>query len=100
MIVGKWCRCVAVIDQDHGTRLPRPAGRLGRAGGGWLGDLPREGGGAGLGREMSDGGDRLSSMRPAIKAGLLMVWRDPDTLQIGIDPRRAIALRGMRGARP
>jgi bacteriocin biosynthesis cyclodehydratase domain-containing protein len=37
-------------------------------------------------------------MRPAIKAGLLMVWRDPDTLQIGIDPRRAIALRGMRGA--
>ncbi len=26
-----------------------------------------------------------------------MVWRDPDTLQIGIDPRRAVALRGMRG---
>ncbi|MGO9220101.1 MAG: hypothetical protein ACLP5E_20410 [Streptosporangiaceae bacterium] len=39
-------------------------------------------------------------MRPAIKAGLLMVWRDPDTLQIGIDPRRAVALRGMRGAEP
>jgi bacteriocin biosynthesis cyclodehydratase domain-containing protein len=39
-------------------------------------------------------------MRPAIKAGLLMVWRDPDTLQIGIDPRRAVALRGMRGAGP
>ncbi len=37
-------------------------------------------------------------MRPAIKAGLLMVWRDPDTLQIGIDPRRAVALRGMHGA--
>ena len=36
-------------------------------------------------------------MRPAIKAGLLLVWRDPDTLQIGIDPRRAVALRGMRG---
>jgi hypothetical protein len=36
-------------------------------------------------------------MRPAIKAGLLMVWRDPDTLQIGIDPRRAVALHGMRG---
>jgi bacteriocin biosynthesis cyclodehydratase domain-containing protein len=47
---------------------------------------------------MSAGGDTLSCMRPAIKAGLLMVWRDPDTLQIGIDPRRAIALRGMRGA--
>jgi hypothetical protein len=39
-------------------------------------------------------------MRPAIKAGLLMVWRDQDTLQIGIDPRRAVALRGMRGAEP
>src|ERR1035438_3462681 len=39
-------------------------------------------------------------MRPAIKAGLLMVWRDPDTLQLGIDPRRAVALRGMRGAEP
>lgn len=39
-------------------------------------------------------------MRPAITAGLLMVWRDPDTLQIGIDPRRAVALRGMRGAEP
>jgi hypothetical protein len=37
-------------------------------------------------------------MRPAIKAGLLWVWRDRDTLQIGIDPRRAVALRGMRGA--
>ena len=37
-------------------------------------------------------------MRPAIKPGLLMVWRDPDTLQIGIDPRRAVALTGMRGA--
>jgi bacteriocin biosynthesis cyclodehydratase domain-containing protein len=49
---------------------------------------------------MSDGSDRLAPMRPAIKAGLLMVWRDPDTLQIGIDPRRAVALRGMRGAEP
>jgi hypothetical protein len=37
-------------------------------------------------------------MRPAIKAGLRMVWRDRDTLQIGIDPRRAVALTGMRGA--
>jgi hypothetical protein len=34
-------------------------------------------------------------MRPAIKPGLLVVWRDRDTLQIGIDPRRAIALSGM-----
>ncbi|MBO0773898.1 MAG: hypothetical protein J2P35_20805 [Actinobacteria bacterium] len=37
-------------------------------------------------------------MRPALKAGLLPVWRDRDTLQIGIDPRRAIALTGMAGA--
>jgi hypothetical protein len=34
-------------------------------------------------------------MRPALKSGLLPVWRDRDTLQIGIDPRRAIALSGM-----
>jgi hypothetical protein len=27
-----------------------------------------------------------------------MVWRDRDTLQIGIDPRRAVVLTGMRGA--
>jgi hypothetical protein len=46
---------------------------------------------------MSAARGRLTAMRPAIKAGLLMVWRDPDTLQIGIDPRRAVALRGMRG---
>ncbi len=39
-------------------------------------------------------------MRPAIRAGLLLVWRDPDTLQIGIDPRRAIAITGMAGAGP
>jgi hypothetical protein len=30
-----------------------------------------------------------------LKAGLLTVWRDRDTLQIGIDPRRAVALTGM-----
>jgi bacteriocin biosynthesis cyclodehydratase domain-containing protein len=34
-------------------------------------------------------------MRPALKSGLLPVWRDRDTLQIGIDPRRAIALSGI-----
>ena len=39
-------------------------------------------------------------MRPALKSGLLPVWRDRDTLQIGIDPRRAIALSGMAGAAP
>ena len=37
-------------------------------------------------------------MRPALKSGLLPVWRDRDTLQIGIDPRRAIALTGMSQA--
>ena len=37
-------------------------------------------------------------MRPALKPGLLPVWRDRDTLQIGIDPRRAVALTGMAGA--
>jgi hypothetical protein len=39
----------------------------------------------------------LGRMRPALKPGLLAVWRDRDTLQIGIDPRRAIALTGMAG---
>ncbi|HEY3735019.1 MAG TPA: ThiF family adenylyltransferase [Streptosporangiaceae bacterium] len=34
-------------------------------------------------------------MRPALKPGLLPVWRDRDTLQIGIDPRRAVALSGV-----
>jgi ThiF family len=34
-------------------------------------------------------------MRPALKAGLLPLWRDRDTVQIGIDPRRAVALTGL-----
>jgi len=34
-------------------------------------------------------------VRPALKAGLLPVWRDRDTLQIGVDPRRAVALGGL-----
>jgi len=37
-------------------------------------------------------------MRPVLKPGLETVWRNRDTVQIGIDPRRAIALTGMRGA--
>ncbi len=44
---------------------------------------------------LSDPGGKLQAMRPALKAGLLPVWRDRDTLQIGIDPRRAVALSGM-----
>jgi hypothetical protein len=31
-------------------------------------------------------------MRPALKVGLRPLWRDRDTLQIGVDPRRARAL--------
>jgi bacteriocin biosynthesis cyclodehydratase domain-containing protein len=34
-------------------------------------------------------------MRPALKAGLLPLWRDRDTLQFGVDPRRAVALAGL-----
>ena len=34
-------------------------------------------------------------MRPALRAGLLPVWRDRGTLQIGVNPRRAVALSGM-----
>ena len=40
----------------------------------------------------------LGRVRPALKSGLLPVWRDRDTLQIGIDSRRAVALTGMGGA--
>jgi bacteriocin biosynthesis cyclodehydratase domain-containing protein len=36
-------------------------------------------------------------VRPALKPGLLPVWRDRDTVQIGIDSRRAVALTGMAG---
>jgi bacteriocin biosynthesis cyclodehydratase domain-containing protein len=35
------------------------------------------------------------SVRPALKAGLLPLWRDRDTLQFGVDPRRAVALGGL-----
>jgi hypothetical protein len=31
-------------------------------------------------------------VRPVLKAGLLPLWRDRDTLQFGVDPRRAVAL--------
>src|ERR1700757_2385293 len=34
-------------------------------------------------------------MRPALKAGLLPVWRDRETLQCGVDPRRAVAVAGL-----
>jgi bacteriocin biosynthesis cyclodehydratase domain-containing protein len=37
-------------------------------------------------------------MRPALKAGLLPVWRDRETVQVGIDSRRAVALTGMSRA--
>lgn len=37
-------------------------------------------------------------MRLAVKPGLVPVWRDSDTLQIGIDPRRAVAVSGARQA--
>jgi len=34
-------------------------------------------------------------MRPSLKAGLLPVWRERDTIQFGTDPRRAVALEGL-----
>jgi bacteriocin biosynthesis cyclodehydratase domain-containing protein len=37
-------------------------------------------------------------MRPALKAGLLPLWRDQDTLQLGVDPRRAVAVGGLGAA--
>jgi hypothetical protein len=47
---------------------------------------------------MSERRVTIERMRPALKPGLIAVWRNRDTVQIGIDPRRAIALTGMRGA--
>ena len=37
-------------------------------------------------------------MRPALRAGLRPLWRDEETVQIGVDPRRALAISGARGA--
>jgi bacteriocin biosynthesis cyclodehydratase domain-containing protein len=34
-------------------------------------------------------------MRPALKAGLQPLWRDTETVQFGVDPRRAVALTGL-----
>lgn len=47
---------------------------------------------------MSVAGVTIGGMRPALKAGLRPLWRDRDTLQIGVDPRRASALTGTGGA--
>jgi bacteriocin biosynthesis cyclodehydratase domain-containing protein len=47
--------------------------------------------------ELSASAVTLWGMRPVLKPGLLPVWRDRDTLQIGIDSRRAVALTGMAG---
>src|SRR6516225_6122340 len=48
--------------------------------------------------QLSDRRANIILMRPALRPGLLPVWRNRDTIQIGIDPRRAIALTGMRRA--
>jgi len=37
-------------------------------------------------------------VKPALRLGLLPLWRDKDTVQIGVDPRRAVAISGMSGA--
>jgi hypothetical protein len=37
-------------------------------------------------------------VRPALRAGLLPLWRDRDTIQIGVDSRRAVALTGVGAA--
>lgn len=34
-------------------------------------------------------------MRPALKVGIRPLWRDRDTVQLGVDPRRARALTGL-----
>jgi hypothetical protein len=34
-------------------------------------------------------------MRPALRPGLLATWRDHDTIQLGVDARRAVAVTGL-----
>ena len=34
-------------------------------------------------------------MRPALRPGLLATWRDHDTVQLGVDARRAVAVTGL-----
>lgn len=47
---------------------------------------------------MSVSSGTLTAVRPALRSGLLPLWRDRDTVQIGIDPRRAVAISGMSQA--
>jgi bacteriocin biosynthesis cyclodehydratase domain-containing protein len=47
---------------------------------------------------MSVRGGTVADVRPALRPGLLPLWRDSDTIQIGVDPRRAVAISGMRSA--
>ncbi|MBO0825669.1 MAG: hypothetical protein J2P27_17715 [Actinobacteria bacterium] len=35
-------------------------------------------------------------MKPALRPGLQRIWRNEDTVQLGVDPRRAVAITGMR----
>lgn len=37
-------------------------------------------------------------MRPVLKPGLRRTWRDPTTLQLGVDPARAVIVRGVDGS--
>ena len=37
-------------------------------------------------------------MRPALRPGLLVSWRDRDTVQLGVDARRAVAVTGVSDA--
>jgi bacteriocin biosynthesis cyclodehydratase domain-containing protein len=37
-------------------------------------------------------------MRPALRPGLLATWRDRDTVQLGVDARRAVGVTGMSQA--
>ena len=47
---------------------------------------------------MSDADATLRVVKPALRAGLLPLWRDRETIQIGVDPRRAVALTGIGAA--
>jgi hypothetical protein len=47
------------------------------------------------GPNQTSGGTVDAATRPALKPGLRRLWRDDSTLQLGLDPRRAVVLTGL-----
>jgi hypothetical protein len=74
-----------------GPGLPAASGEGARAA--WSRDLVSPRTSAGQAR-LSVRHGTFAPVKPALRPGLLPLWRDKDTVQIGIDPRRAVAISG------